>query len=67
MDARSLGFALGQTPYEDNVIIDFDGGGLSCGTGDHFVSAPQEMVSDLVDRLCSVIGKWCSAVCQKNP
>ena len=36
---RALGFSLGQTPFEDDVIIDLDGDGLSCGTGDNFVSA----------------------------
>ena len=43
MDVRALGFSLGQTPFEDDVIIDLDGDGLSCGTGDNFVSAPPEM------------------------
>ncbi|MDC1382601.1 5'-methylthioadenosine nucleosidase [Candidatus Puniceispirillum sp.] len=59
MDARSLGFALGQTPFEDNVIIDLGGGGLSCGTGDHFVSAPPEMISDLVDMEAYALAKIC--------
>ena len=35
MDVRALGFSL-------DVIIDLDGDGLSCGTGDNFVSAPPE-------------------------
>ena len=59
MDARSLGFALGQTPFEDNVIIDLGGGGLSCGTGDHFVSSPPEMISDLVDMEAYALAKIC--------
>ena len=59
MDVRSLGFVLGQTPFEDNVIIDFDGGGLSCGTGDQFVSAPPEMISDLVDMEAYALAKIC--------
>ena len=28
MDVRALGFSLGQTPFEDDVIIDLDGDGL---------------------------------------
>ena len=49
MDVRELGFALGQTPFEDNAPIDFGRGGLSCGTGDGFVTAPPELKTDLVD------------------
>ena len=59
MDARALGFSLGQTPFEDDVIIDFDGEGLSCGTGDNFVSAPPEMSSDLVDMEAYALAKIC--------
>ncbi len=59
MDARSLGFALGQTPFEDNVIIELDEVGLTCGTGDHFVSAPPEMTSDIVDMEAYALAKIC--------
>ena len=61
MDVRALGFALGQTPFEDDVIIDLDpdGDGLSCGTGDNFVSAPPEMNSDLVDMEAYALAKIC--------
>ena len=63
MDVRALGFSLGQTPFEDDVIIDLDGGGLSCGTGDTFVSAPPEMSCDLVDMEAYALAKICL---QKN-
>ena len=59
MDARALGFSLGQTPFEDDVIIDLGGDGLSCGTGDNFVSAPPEMSSDLVDMEAYALAKIC--------
>ena len=59
MDVRALGFSLGQTPFEDDVIIDLDGDGLSCGTGDNFVSAPPEMTSDLVDMEAYALAKIC--------
>ena len=59
MDARALGFSLGQTPFEDDVIIDLDGDGLSCGTGDNFVNAPPEMSSDLVDMEAYALAKIC--------
>ena len=38
MDARAIGFELGQTPFEDNIEIDLGRDGLTCGTGDSFVS-----------------------------
>lgn len=59
MDVRALGFALGQTPFEDDLIIDMEGDGLSCGTGDHFVSAPPEMRSDIVDMEAYALAKIC--------
>ena len=59
MDVRALGFALGQTPFEDDVVIDLDGDGLSCGTGDNFVSKPPEMISDLVDMEAYALAKIC--------
>ncbi len=59
MDVRALGFALGQTPFEDDVIINLDGDGLCCGTGDHFVSSPPEMTSDLVDMEAYALAKVC--------
>ena len=59
MDARALGFVLGQTPFEDNVIIDHGGKGLCCGTGDNFVSVAPEMDSDLVDMEAYVFAKIC--------
>lgn len=59
MDARALGFSLGQTPFEDDVVIDLGGNGLSCGTGDNFVSAPPEMSSDLVDMEAYALAKIC--------
>ena len=59
MDVRALGFSLGQTPFEDDVIIDLDGDGLSCGTGDNFVSVHPEMSSDLVDMEAYALAKIC--------
>ena len=34
-------------------------GGLSCGTGDQFVSAPPELTSDLVDMEAYALAKIC--------
>ena len=59
MDVRALGFALGQTPFEDDGQILAGTGGLSCGSGDQFVSAPPELTSDLVDMEAYVFAKIC--------
>ena len=59
MDVWTLGFVLGQTPFEDDVIIDFDADGLSCGTGDHFVNTAPEMTSDVVDMKAYALAKIC--------
>ena len=59
MDVRALGFALGQTPFEDDGEILAGTGGLSCGTGDQFVSAPPELTSDLVDIEAYAVAKMC--------
>jgi len=59
MDVRALGFALGQTPFEDDAEILAGTGGLSCGTGDQFVSAPPELTSDLVDMEVYALAKIC--------
>ena len=52
MDVRALGFALGQTPFEDD-------GEILAGTGDQFVSAPPELTSDLVDMEAYALAKMC--------
>ena len=57
MDVRGLGFALGQTPFEDNVPIDFGRQGLTCGTGDSFVTAQPELSTDLVDMEAYALAK----------
>ena len=59
MDARALGFELGQTPFEDNIEIDLGREGLTCGTGDNFVSGMPELQTDLVDMESYVIAKIC--------
>ena len=37
MDVRGLGFQLGQTPFENDLFVQLDKNGYSCGTGDSFV------------------------------
>ena len=55
----SLGFSVGQTPFEVDVSIDLDSDGLSCGTGDNFVSTRQEMSCDFVDMEALALAKIC--------
>ena len=38
MDTTSLGFDIGQTPFDDIEEISFENGSFSCGTGDYFVT-----------------------------
>ena len=57
MDVRGLGFALGQTPFEDNAPIDNGRKGLSCGSGDSFVMATPELKTDLVDMEAYALAK----------
>lgn len=57
MDVQALGFSLGQTPFEADGSIDFGGAGLSCGTGDQFVTAPPALKTDLVDMEAYALAK----------
>ncbi len=57
MDARDMGFALGQTPFEKAPNISAQRHGLSCGTGDSFVTAPPELQTELVDMEAFALAK----------
>ena len=59
MDARALGFKIGVTPFEERSVIDFGRTGLSCSSGDNFVSSPPELKTDLVDMEAYAIAKVC--------
>ena len=59
MDARAIGFELGQTPFEHDIEIDLGRDGLSCGTGDSFVNDMPELQTDLVDMESYVLAKIC--------
>ncbi|MDG0969653.1 MAG: hypothetical protein P8O06_07440 [Porticoccaceae bacterium] len=58
MDARGLGFDLGETPFDDEQTICFDREGLSCGTGDSFVMNPPELKTDVVDMEAYALAKY---------
>ena len=59
MDGRSLGFNVGETPFDDISDIHVDRPGLSCGTGDNFVSSTQNIDTDLFDMEAYAIAKFC--------
>ena len=59
MDATPLGLKIGQTPFDDIADIDFGHVGLSCGTGDSFVTQAPKLKTDLVDMEAYAIAKVC--------
>ena len=58
MDARPMGFLLGQTPFEDDTCIAFDRPGVSCGSGDSFVTSAPELLTDIVDMEAFALAKF---------
>ena len=57
MDVRPLGFELGHTPFDTTGHIDLGGPGVSLGTGDHFVTTPPDLVTDIVDMEAYALAK----------
>lgn len=62
MDATSLGFALGETPYDEIKTISLNEKGLSCGSGDSFVDSMPDLNTDLVDMEAYAIAKVCKVM-----
>lgn len=61
MQCFKLGCLPGQTPYEPGgVVLDLGGTGLTCSTGDDFVTDPNlEIPADLVDMESYAMAKIC--------
>ena len=59
MDASPLGFKVGQTPFEEDVEITFGREGVTCGTGDMFVTSTPTLKTDIVDMEAFAIAKVC--------
>jgi len=57
MDARAINFEIGQTPFEDGIIIGEKG--IVCGTGDKFATSKPEIACDIVDMESYAIAKTC--------
>ena len=59
MDASPLGFEVGQTPFEEDIEITFGREGVTCGTGDEFVTSTPKLKTDIVDMEAFAIAKAC--------
>ena len=59
MDASPLGFKVGQTPFEEDIEITFGREGVTCGTGDKFVTSTPTLKTDIVDMEAYAIAKVC--------
>ena len=59
MDASPLGFELGQTPFEKDIEITFGREGVTCGTGDKFVTSAPRLKTDIVDMEAFAVAKVC--------
>ena len=59
MDASPLGFKVGQTPFEEDIEITFGREGVTCGTGDKFVTSLPALKTDIVDMEAYAIAKVC--------
>ena len=57
MDARPIKCELGQTPFEDGIILGEKG--IVCGTGDKFATCTPEIECDIVDMESYAIAKTC--------
>ena len=57
MDAIALGCELGQTPFEDGVLIGKKG--VVCGSGDNFATSKPKIQCDIVDMEAYAIAKTC--------
>ncbi len=59
MNASPLGFEVGQTPFEEDIEITFGREGVTCGTGDKFVTSTPILKTDIVDMEAYAIAKVC--------
>lgn len=61
MQCTGLGFAAGITPFDDTgAVIEIDAQGLTCSTGDNFVTDPNlQIPADLVDMESYAIARVC--------
>ena len=62
MKCCEMGFEVGQTPFEKDIVINFgEDNGMCCSTGDNFVTDTSllDIVADVVDMEAYAIAKAC--------
>jgi len=60
MRCEPMGYETGQTPWEEDVVIEMDDQGLICSTGDNFVTNPKDpLLGDIVDMEAYALAKVC--------
>ena len=60
MLVTALGFQPGQTPFEEAIALELGTGGLTCSSGDSFVTdSALHLPSDLVDMEAYALAKAC--------
>ena len=59
MDARQIGFPVGVTPFDSISTIDWKRDGLTCSSGDNFVTENPLIETDLVDMESYALAKFC--------
>jgi adenosylhomocysteine nucleosidase len=60
MLVTALGFSPGQTPYEDAIALELGKGGLTCSSGDSFVTdSSLHLPADIVDMEAYALAKAC--------
>jgi adenosylhomocysteine nucleosidase len=60
MLVTALGFSPGQTPFEEAIALELGTGGLTCSSGDSFVTdSALHLPSDLVDMEAYALAKAC--------
>jgi len=60
MLCEPMGYKTGQTPWEDEIEIVMGDDGLTCSSGDNFVTNPRDpMLGDIVDMEAYALAKVC--------
>jgi adenosylhomocysteine nucleosidase len=59
MDAREIGFTIGTTPFDNISKIKLSRKGISCSSGDNFVTKDPLIKTDIVDMESYALAKFC--------
>ena len=61
MDAREIGFTIGTTPFDNISKIKLSRKGISCSSGDNFVTKDPLIKTDIVDMESYALAKFCKS------